>query len=201
MAKRIVAGVDYSLASPAICIHAGNEWSINNCQFVYFDKPKRIAKYESKEPQLHPAIYSKWESNEERYYNLMSHFLPWLVQVDEIGMEDYAMRASGRVFHIAENMGLLKHALWNKHRDWTLYTPTTVKKFATGYGFAKKCVDVTVKKKKGDDVIWPSLERVFEEETGFGLRERILQPKTETPSSDIIDAYFICKMKWENFEI
>ena len=31
-----VAGVDYSLSSPAICVHEGEEWSYDNCTFYYY---------------------------------------------------------------------------------------------------------------------------------------------------------------------
>ena len=29
-----VAGVDYSLSSPAICVHEGEEWSYDNCTIM-----------------------------------------------------------------------------------------------------------------------------------------------------------------------
>ena len=32
----VVAGVDYSLTSPAICIHSGEDWNYSNCKFYYF---------------------------------------------------------------------------------------------------------------------------------------------------------------------
>ena len=37
-----IAGVDYSLSSPAICVHEGEEWDYNNCTFCYYVKQKKL---------------------------------------------------------------------------------------------------------------------------------------------------------------
>ena len=56
-----------------------------------------------------------------------------------IQIEDYSYGSTGRVFHIAENLGLLKYKLkmecgW----DYTLLPPSVIKKFATDKGNANK---------------------------------------------------------------
>ena len=39
----IIAGIDYSMSSPAICIHQGDEWSFSNCSFYYLTNKKKFA--------------------------------------------------------------------------------------------------------------------------------------------------------------
>jgi Holliday junction resolvasome RuvABC endonuclease subunit len=97
---------------------------------------------------------------------------------DVVFIEDYSYASTGRVFHIAENTGLLKHKLWQQQRDVHTIPPTVIKKFATTKGNASKAF----------------LEEVFVEQTGIDLRTDMnLTPKQSNPISDIIDAYFICK--------
>ena len=86
-------------------------------------------------------------------------------------MEDYAYAATGRVFHIAENAGILKYKLKN-FKTQTI-PPTVIKKFATGKGNASK-----------EDMLdaWKKEDGTFE-----------LIQETGNPASDIIDSYFICK--------
>ena len=92
-------------------------------------------------------------------------------RAQKVFLEDYAYGATGRVFHIAENGGILKYKL-SEFQTETV-PPTVIKKFATGKGNASK-----------DDMLdaWKKEENTFQ-----------LPQETGNPASDIIDAYFICK--------
>ena len=94
-----------------------------------------------------------------------------------IQIEDYSYGSTGRVFHIAENLGLLKYKLkmecgW----DYTLLPPSVIKKFATDKGNANKEL----------------MLEAFEKDTGVNL-EVLFDTKSKSPISDVADAYFICK--------
>ena len=39
-----LAGVDYSMTSPAICVHIGDHWDITNCKFFYLTRTKMLMK-------------------------------------------------------------------------------------------------------------------------------------------------------------
>ena len=96
-----------------------------------------------------------------------------------IQIEDYSYGSTGRVFHIAENLGLLKYKLkmecgW----DYTLLPPSVIKKHATGKGNANKDL----------------MLHAFEEETHTNLG-KVFDTTSKSPISDIADAYFICKYK------
>ncbi len=48
-------GIDYSMTSPSICVHYGEEWSIRNCQFYFLtDRPKLEGKTNQFNGTLHP---------------------------------------------------------------------------------------------------------------------------------------------------
>ena len=88
------------------------------------------------------------------------------------------MGSSGRVFNIAENTGILKYRFWNLGIKYAIVPPTVIKKFATGKGNANK----------------ERMQEVFESEHSIRLKEELKQTEKQwNPSSDIIDAYYICK--------
>ena len=85
-------------------------------------------------------------------------------------IENYAYAATGRVFDIGENTGILKYTLNKSGLMFETVTPQIVKKYATGKGNAKK-VD---------------MYDAFVEDTGMeltGIKQW----------SDISDAYWIAK--------
>ena len=98
-----------------------------------------------------------------------------------INIEDYSFGSTGRVFHIAVYLGLLKYKLkiecgW----DYTLLPPSVIKKFATGKGNANKDL----------------MLHAFEKDTGTNLAQ-VFDTTSKSPVSDVADAYFICKYTTE----
>ena len=57
---------------------------------------------------------------------------------EQIALEGYAYGAQGRIFHIAENTGVLKYKIYQQSIPLTIFTPSEIKKFATGKGNADK---------------------------------------------------------------
>ena len=51
---------------------------------------------------------------------------------------------TGRVFHIAENTGVLKYKLWKAGKPLEVIPPTTIKQFATGEAThqKKRCIGI-----------------------------------------------------------
>lgn len=175
----ILCGIDYSLTSPSVCVHEGDEWNPENCKFYFFKKKAEWGK------QFRGRDYPDWTVDMQRYQNLTS-WVMGIVQdhkVDKAFIEDYAFGATGRVFHIAENTGLMKYGLYVSKIPYDTYAPGAIKKFATGKGNAKKA----------------QMMESFVAETGIKIFD-ILKVKegSETPASDIVDAYFICKMGFDN---
>ena len=123
MNRLLLAGIDYSLVSPAVCLYCGEigEWDI------------RVVGHE------YPTEYIGGNENDCGRYDALTRWTMDLVQeCSGVALENYAFAAKGKVFHIAENTGILKHRLWEWSIPCVLVEPTVVKKFGAGKGNATK---------------------------------------------------------------
>lgn len=176
----IVCGIDYSMTSPAICVHRGVDWSFNNCKFYYFAKKERNILNDN---QLFGRLYPRWETPIERFSNLADWSLEILTanEVQSVFIEGYSYgSSSSSLFQIAENTSLLKYSLWKKGVPFEVYAPTEIKKYATGKGNANK----------------EKLYDAFFSETSLDLRKKlnIMNVNDWNPVSDIVDSYYIAKL-------
>lgn len=174
----IVAGIDYSMTSPAICIHNGAEWHHDNCTFLYLVKREKNLVTRG---QFYGELYPEWLADPQRYDKLATWSLKHLKAngCTRAWIEGYALGATGRVFQIAENTGHLKYKLWSEKIKYDTFPPSVIKKLATGKGNANK----------------EKMLESFLAETNIDIR-RILDIHSEkqwNPISDIVDAYYICK--------
>ena len=180
----VIAGIDYSMTSPAVCIHTGDEWSVNNCTFYYLTTKN---KYLTHTDKVRGSLYEEFETQQQRFNNLSN----WALGIinahgaKKVGLEGYSYGSTGsRLFEIGENTGLLKHKMWTDGIDFEVYAPTSVKKFACGKGNANK------------EKIWEA----FLEETQLNLFNLIGQQvgKDWNPVSDMFDSYYMCKYRFHN---
>ena len=174
-----IAGVDYSMTSPAVCVHIGDQWDIMNCKFFYLNKTKKLAKKFLSGMICGKLLPGEFSHECERYNHVAEWTIKHLYGMDHVSIEGYAYGATGRVFQIAENTGLLKHKLWELDIPYNIYTPTHIKKFATDYGYAKK----------------PIMYEAWMKETDLDIHNLMTPKRKEVsnPITDIVDAYFICK--------
>lgn len=179
-----VAGIDLSLTSPSICIFSGTEFDFSQCHFYFLTSTNKLSKFYNE--RLIGSLVEEYNSQEERYHKISGWALKALAMhhVTQVYIEDYAYAATGRVFHIAENGGVLKYRLWLSRYDVFSIAPTMIKKFATGKGNAKK----------------EDMQVAFIKETNYDVKDVLgLTDKQWNPSSDIIDSYYICKYGYENY--
>ena len=127
---------------------------------------------------------SDWNSEEERYETIADWATDIVMGCSHVAIEGYAYSASGRIFHIAENTGLLKYKLYRMSIPVTIIPPTEVKKYATGKGNADK----------------NQMYDAFFEETLMPLKTELAPNRKEvaSPVSDIVDSYYICKKLFDN---
>ena len=175
----IVAGIDYGMTSPAICIHTGDTWSIQNCTFYYMvQKDKHLVITD----QLKGVLYPEWSTPEQRFHNLAKWSLDVLNEhrASFVMIEGYSYgSSSSRLFQIAENGGTLKQMIWKEKIDFDVAPPTMIKKLATTKGNANK------------EKMWDS----FIIETGLNLFNILGQEEKKkwNPVSDIVDSYYLAK--------
>ena len=179
-----IIGIDLSLTSPAICLHEGSEFKFENCEFFFLASSE---KYLYVHKKLHGETFPEYGVQSERYNNIAT----WAVDIaksrniQQAYIEDYSYGSVGRVFAIAENGGVLKFLLWKNNITYGTIPPTVIKKFATGKGNADK----------------EKMQTAFVEETGFDVKKVLsMTEKQWNPSSDLIDAYYICKHGFYNGE-
>lgn len=183
----VYAGIDYSVNSPAICVHPANsDWAFNNC--VFFVKPKskrqslklihsQFRIYSMRDDIQNPRNrIEKYIFNANEVMRFFSEF-----DVDHVAIEGYAFGSRGQaITRMAENGGILRHVLYQNFGfdGFTEYSPQAIKKFATGKGTAKK----------------EEMVDTFVDETGFDPAALLnLGTKYITPVPDLVDAYYICK--------
>lgn len=172
----VIVGIDYSLVSPAICIHRGADWSYNNCEFFFLTNTK---KFLAPNKKIYGEQHLDWNTIEERFDNISTWALKHIKKYTNplIFLEGYSYSSSGQVFQIGENCGLLKHKLWNNNYNFNIIPPTVIKKFATGKGNANKI----------------DMSESFQIENPVFLEKQLLCTQGKSPASDLIDSYFLCK--------
>lgn len=173
------AGIDYSLTSPAICVYTGipPEFSIDQCKIYYFANTKaQIGTFLN--GKLVGEAYPEYSSEEERHNKLAQWTIDHIQCCHSVLIEGYAFAAKGLVFNLAENCGVLKHKLWQQTRNYSVLSPMELKKYATSKGNADK----------------ERMDQAFVRSTGINMKELLkVTEKQWSPSSDIIDAFFLCR--------
>jgi crossover junction endodeoxyribonuclease RuvC len=173
----LIAGIDYSLTTPAICVAPYKKtFGFEDCKFHFLTAKKKASGSFAK-GQINGKEHRTYKIEEQRYNNISTWALEILNEVEYVVIEDYSFGSKGRVFHIAENTGLLKHQLWRFNKTFSVAAPTTIKKFATGKGNSDK------------DAMYDA----FFKETQFNLKNVFDQESTASPVSDLVDSFYMCK--------
>jgi len=175
----IIAGIDYSMSCPSLCIFDTElDFTFQNCHFYYLiDKKTKIIE----EGNIHGEYYSKDSENVKRF----DHISDWAItilknqKVTHVYLEGYSMGSRGRVFHIAENTGVLKQKIYKEGITCEVVPPSTWKKEVVGKGNADK-------------------QHVYES-MNVDLKPIFKSKSITSPINDIADSYFICKYGYLTF--
>ena len=189
---RKIAGIDYSLTSPAVCVweaeHYDGLFDFDTCNLYYLESVQRWKSAVGATTgllNLHPARYPEWETEEQRH-DLLTDWTMSIIQGCEVFIEGYAFATSGKshVRSVAENTGLLKHKMYKANQSFTSIPPTVIKKYATGKGNANK------------DLMYDTFSKECVAPVGLQKTLRPKSNKLTNPTTDIVDSYWICKYGW-----
>jgi len=170
-----LCGIDYSLTSPALCCHVGEEWKYENCIFYYLsDKKKYCGVFDKR---IYGKSFDDYNTPEQRYDSISSWAFDTCSFCSYVGIENYAYNATGRVFNIAENTGILKYKLYEAGIPLECINISTIKKNATGKGNATK----------------GHMYDSFYRETRIDLIDILKMKTLGNPVTDIVDSYYVCK--------
>ena len=110
MMKKL-AGIDYSLTSPAICIWKetddNRQFNFDLCDVYYLETTQRLKRATQHEIlNLHTETYPEWETEEQRH-DLLSDWAMSIVSGCQVFIEGYAFATSGKSYvrSVAENSG------------------------------------------------------------------------------------------------
>lgn len=170
-----ITGIDYSLCSPCVAVTTDGGLSF---QAHYLTQTKKfLGEFKFKNLFIKGWEYPAWNTPEERYQGLSEWAISLAGASERVLIEDYALGAKGRVFHIGENAGLLKWKLWNSKIPFSVVGPTVLKKWATGKGNADK----------------EQMHAHFEKRFGIDLQTKLAgrEGKIGNPVSDVVDAVWL----------
>ena len=190
-----IAGIDWSLTCPAICLYRYNMDVLAPKHCLWYVNQEHITKKEKQfrsENQFSSHFFSErfvTQTAQERYYYLADWALSVLLEykVCLVILEDYALAGKGRVFDIAESTGLLKYGLFKYDIPIRKIEPTVSKAFFTGKGNAKKV----------DMIQWfNNIERTnIAQQLGYN------EDFTGSPISDIVDSYALIYTHLRRFNV
>jgi hypothetical protein len=185
--EMIIAGLDVSLTSPGIVKARLDDTTLDIieldwCGFTTVIKDKK------KCPSL--FLYKKFNNYFERSIWMLDHILSFMFNwggiykvADYVAIEDYAFSSTGKSFHIGGFTEMVKMEIYKKEISMRLYDITLIKKLATWRGNADKLA-------------------MYDEFMNIPLEHRIdisklppvTKPHGKSPTSDIIDAYYIMSL-------
>lgn len=179
----VIAGIDYSMTSPSICIYDTNtEFKFENIKLYNFNTVKKRVGVYGEHNNITISLQPEYETQEERFNNIRNwaYGILCLYGVGEVVLEGYAMGSSkGLVFQIAENTSLLKQAMRELKIKFETPAPTSIKKNFTGSGKADKPMMIDQFHKEFPEIKFHEL---------IGVKEY------GKPIDDIVDAYAMMKM-------
>ena len=170
MNKYTYAGIDYSLTCPAITV--GNKKDFAQCKsFFYTNTNKYVGAFGN----VYGLKMQPYESEIERYDNLSEWAIAILLKfgVRSVIIEGYSMGSKGRVFHIAENTGILLYKLWLNGIEFRSVAPTSLKKSFSGKGNSNK----------------EQMVESFIKQTSIQLPTKMDCAVGSSPVADVVDSY------------
>ena len=111
----IIAGIDYSMRSPSICVFTGTEtesFCFERCKFYFLTDTQKYAKFFLR--NISGSRFTDWNCEYTRFKSIADWAMDRLDGCTHIGLEGYS------------------------YIDIDIIAPTQIKKFATGKGNADK---------------------------------------------------------------
>jgi len=176
----IICGIDYSISSPAVVKAVlDDDYEIKDIDYLSFSSTKKQCKLDDK---LVHNVKKDFRNDMERFIFLKDEVEQFIYSDPDttpsyIAIEGYAMGGMGKVFNIAEATALTKHMIYENGSPLRTYTPSAIKKFATGNGTSGKV---------------SMFKKFMEEENPFINLNHLDELKN--PQEDIIDAYWIMRL-------
>jgi len=175
----IIVGIDYSMSSPGLVkCELDDNLDIIRSDYAGYSSVLKTSKLDSNITHFKKEMFN---NNLDRFLKLSQLSIDFINSwgtPDYVAIEDYAMGSnSGMNFTIGEATMAMKTLVYNSGSKFRLYSPSAIKKFATGKGNAKK-FDMK-----------DAYDKLDHQSVGYFDLSHL--PENKNPSEDIIDAYWI----------
>lgn len=174
----IICGMDYSISAPAVVKAKLDEnLDIIDVKYMSFSSTKKNCKLDE---NLVLNVKKNFRNDMDRFYHLRDNVERFLYSEDApeyLALEGYALGGMGKVFNLAEATVLAKSMIYDHGTAMRIYTPSAIKKFATGNGSAGKV----------------GMWEMYQAE-GQRLLDLSHLEDLKNPQEDLIDAYWIMKL-------
>jgi hypothetical protein len=172
----MLVGVDYSITCPCLCLYdERKEFKFENCLFYYLTNTKKFTN--TIFPNIKGESFQDYIQDVDRFDSISEWAIKLCIGASDVAVEGYSFGSKGKVFNLAENMGIFKHKLYKAAIPLTVIEPSKAKKLATGKGNADKAL----------------MYEAFSKETNTNLLQKFEQKTLSNPITDIVDSYFILK--------
>ena len=172
----MLVGVDYSITCPCLCLFdERKEFNFNNCFFYYLTNTKKFA--DKILPNITGESFQDYVADVDRFDSISDWAINLCIGASDVAVEGYSFGSKGKVFNLAENMGIFKHKLYKAGVPLTIIEPSKAKKLATGKGNADK----------------QAMYDAFTKESNLNLISIFEQKSLSNPVTDIVDSYYILK--------
>ena len=178
-----VLGFDYSMTCPSMC------WEDSGgIKIVYitgnknFEAETSVEGKDGKNVTIHGVLYNPKDHKHSATQRFMSLALIFNDYIKDLGgghaaFEGYAFGARGRLAQIGENTGTIKSLVVASNFVVHELTPQTIKLCGAKHGHADK----------------NNMADAWFEEFGFHVHDVLGCEKGKSPSSDVIDSYYVRK--------
>lgn len=175
----LIGGIDYSMTCPCICVYNSNTgpFCYSKCKFYYLTDRKKYST--SFMLNIKGEQFEDYVGDYMRFDSISTWAMRYLTGLEQVCIEGYAYGGKGKVFHIAENTGILKYKIYQLQIPLEIAPPSQIKKMATGKGNATK----------------EDMHDAFLKETKVNLIKTVTPDREDviSPVGDIVDSYYVCK--------
>lgn len=172
----MLIGVDYSITCPCLCLYDERKpFKFDNCFFYYLTNTKKYA--DKILPNITGESFQEYVQDVDRFDTISDWAINLCIGASDVAVEGYSYGSKGKVFNLAENMGIFKHKLYKAAVPLTIIEPSKAKKMATGKGNADKAL----------------MYEFFSKETNTNLLLAFDQKTLSNPVTDIVDSFYILK--------
>ena len=177
-----VAGLDFSITSPALCVYNSDE---DHYTITSWTQEERLAREAVTSGKLTASVeYIERNKGDDFYFRLPEKIAFTIIYEDAeaVGVENYAFSANGKITVLAECLGVLKYLYRTKAGD-------SIIPVAIPHG--KMCSN---EKMMGNVGKYTSIEYLLSNYAESDFLDKInLKITDETPLSDWCDSFGVCR--------